>query len=58
MTLHMPTLIAEPVACDLPGIEVRSPYSGQLLATVAATDQANAERALTIAFKLFRDRRG
>lgn len=58
MTLHMPTLVAEPLPSDLPDIEVRSPYSGELLATVATTDEANAERALETAFRLFRNKRG
>jgi len=46
MTMHMPNLVAEPLPSEVPPIEVRSPYSGQLLATVAATDQANADQKI------------
>lgn len=57
MTIQIPVLLAEPISGDSPVIEVRSPYSGELLATGASTNEANAEHALAIAFGLFRNKR-
>jgi acyl-CoA reductase-like NAD-dependent aldehyde dehydrogenase len=57
MTRHITALLADPIPGDSPTIEVRSPYSGTLLATVEGTNEANAERALEVAYALFRDKK-
>lgn len=57
MTIQIPAMVAEHLPGEARTIDVRSPYSGELLATVAATNEANAERALEVSFALFRDKR-
>ena len=39
-------------------IEVRAPYDGQLIGTVAASGAEDVEAALAAAYRLFRDRAG
>lgn len=54
---HFPSMLANPAPASLPPLEVTSPYSGELLATVDVSDEAAIEKALVTAHQLFRNRK-
>ena len=55
MTQHYPLMYAGAVS-NSADLEVRAPYDGSLIATVATADAEAAETAMTTAHGLFRDR--